>query len=173
MKEVQHYALGLLKEQPWQAFKIYPGISRRGRYYVVAIYDTLDKLRRAAMNVTYLVRDTRYGARVRKGEFRNAAGVTHAMDISSNYRMMPVCGFILLHRAHLDAGYVTHECCHAALYYIARRENRRRFGDPYEDRQLDERLAWITGQLVSDFWAQWFKNNPNTRLTWTTGKDAE
>ena len=54
------------------------------------------------------------------------------------------------------AGTVAHECFHAAMRYTERCKGYR----GKDGRELEEFLAIITGNLVSDFWRQWYKRNP-------------
>ena len=159
---LQTYVRKLLKEKPSQAFRIHTEGTRRGCYYQVAIFNSLGALRRAASAVTQKTLDHRTGKPSGTGGFGNCAGLTHSMDILTKgakaWQRRAICGFVLLHNGHLGAGYVAHECYHAATYYVGRREGKT--GSPYDDRELDERIAWIGGQLVADFWSEFYKRNP-------------
>lgn len=63
-------------------------------------------------------------------------------------------GFVVLHRQQIGAGIVSHEMTHAALYYVGWEEFPVRIS-----KRLDERLAWVQGYLVQQFW-QWFYRQP-------------
>lgn len=71
-------------------------------------------------------------------------------------------GQILLHQAAVGAGVVAHECTHAALAWA------RRVGlsiapsldGPQDAPEADERLCWVLGWLVSQFWTEYFRRCP-------------
>lgn len=65
-------------------------------------------------------------------------------------------GVILMHLGNIGAGLVSHEMTHASLYWVGRQRD----GIPTHldlDSKTDERLAWVQGWLVTQFWRWWYR----------------
>jgi hypothetical protein len=148
----------LLQCKPRQTFRIHGERTRRGAYYQVAIFKTLAQFRRAANAVTRDSHDRRTGKPSNSGGFRRAGGLTHSCCIqrrtNGHWRTLHCAGFMLLCDVYMGAGYVTHECTHAATYLLLPQKL-----DIFNDPEHDEKFAWLTGQLVAEFWTQWYKRN--------------
>ena len=67
-------------------------------------------------------------------------------------RVHRLMGTIVFHADCLGAGIVSHEMTHAALRYAERIDLKVDFQDDGHDAEREERLCWIQGWLVCQFW---------------------
>ena len=148
----------VLRCHPRQTFRIHGERTRRGAYYQVSIFKTLTQVRRAANVLTRDSRDRRTGKPTNSGGFKRAGGLTHSCSVlrrvNGRWRLSHCVGFMLLCDVYMGAGYVAHECTHAATYMLLPQKL-----DVFNNQEHDEKFAWLTGQLVADFWSEWYKRN--------------
>jgi hypothetical protein len=121
----------------------------RGRYFTVLIFRDKEAMQRFHLEQAKLVpgvsRLYRFTALTRLWGWPAKPRFSGPREI----------GQIQMYHGATGSGIVSHECTHAALYWF-QRYSRWRLKD-LAKRAADERLAWVQGSLVSQFWRNFYR----------------
>lgn len=75
---------------------------------------------------------------------------------------IPNCvGEVIFDISWVGSGLVSHEMTHAALYYLQGSLGVKHVD--WRDKKIEERLAYIQGNLVQGFWRQWHRHKFDRR----------
>lgn len=85
----------------------------------------------------------------------------HAWDDNGK---RPFMGEICFHVAAINAGVVSHEMTHATVYWALRKGLE--LGKIHEPNDIDEKIAWTQGYMVSQFWERVHKMKDRGVLEW-------
>lgn len=81
----------------------------------------------------------------------------HEEHYNSAGKRQPQMGMVLFHMQDLNFELVSHEYCHAATYYLE--DMKADFSILYTDKDLNERMATIQGNLNGQFWNFYVDND--------------
>lgn len=118
-------------------FRVKCSKERNSKYYTVFIFEDLEKMRIFGKTKCFLPDD-------------DYIGLCYSFDKllknkkTDEEKWSNEVGYILLSVNYLGAGVTSHECCHAARYYLERFSAAK-----YDSDEYDELFAWTQGYLVS------------------------
>jgi hypothetical protein len=101
----------------------------------IKVHDNVAALRSAATKHSRLLKNERSAAE------EKAVGVCHRFYMEKD----PVCALVRLAPPHIGIGVVSHELCHAAVWFW---EIEHQFKDVPMTCHNDEQFCWVLGELV-------------------------
>jgi len=128
-------------------FRVRVARPRNAPYYRVLIFDS-----REAM-IAFYDKQRRLSPGIGRASGRNGfLAQCNGWEAEYRGRKKTNCvGQVLFYKGQMGAGIVSHEMTHAAHYWLGQRWN------DYRSHYRDEKLAWVQGWLVSQFWRNFFR----------------
>ena len=136
-----------------RSFRLYTARGRkRKHYYRVLIFPDVDRMRRYWTEQGIVVAGSSGG---HDWQARATGWVAQYVLRRGRWRKTNCVGEILFHSGNVGSGIVSHEMTHAAHYTL--RQKWAHYNTPYRD----EKLAWLQGWLVYQFWVNYYRLFPH------------